>query len=166
MLDLITRGVRYLSLAMVATSFAGAVALILVGTEKMFRAIWNYSFRIRPAKVVKITQHSDVFIVRVLETLDAFLIALALLGFGYGILTLLVLKEAPSPSQVPKVLLVDSIGALKRSLVQVVIVVLAVYFVRILWLEQEDIDFTVWAIPGSILMIAAAMRLWRSEDDH
>lgn len=40
-----------------------------------------------------------------------------------------------------------------------ILVVLAVYFVRVLWLEQEELDFTLWAIPGSILLIAIAARV-------
>ncbi len=53
----------------------------------------------------------------------------------------------------------DSIAALKMSLMQVVIVVLTIYFVRVVWLELEELDFTLWAIPGSILLIAVSIRV-------
>ena len=159
MIDKITRGVRYSSLVMIFTSLVGAIALIYIGTEKMFRAIWDYFTGTMPPNAIKVAQLSDVFIVRALESLDAFLIAFALISFGYGILVLVFLSHRPKTDRVPEVLLPDSIGALKASLMQVVLVVLTIYFVRVAWLDIEELDFTLWAIPGAILLIAVSMRV-------
>ncbi len=159
MLDTITRGVRYASLVMILTSLVGAVALIYLGTEKMFRGLWNYFTGTMPPNAIEAAQLSDLFIVRALESLDAFLIAFALITFGYGILFLVFLSHRPETARVPEVLVPDSIGALKTSLMQVVLVVLTIYFVRVAWLEIEELDFTLWAIPGSILLIAVSMRV-------
>ena len=159
MLDTITRGVRYASLVMILASLVGAVALIYIGTEKMFRGLWNYFTGAMPPNAIEAAQLSDLFIVRALESLDAFLIAFALITFGYGILFLVFLSHRPETARVPEVLVPDSIGALKTSLMQVVLVVLTIYFVRVAWLEIEELDFTLWAIPGSILLIAVSMRV-------
>ena len=159
MLDTITRGVRYASLVMILASLVGAVALIYIGTEKMFRGLWNYFTGTMPPNAIEAAQLSDLFIVRALESLDAFLIAFALITFGYGILFLVFLSHRPETARVPEVLVPDSIGALKTSLMQVVLVVLTIYFVRVAWLEIEELDFTLWAIPGSILLIAVSMRV-------
>ena len=159
MIDTITRGVRYASLVMVFTSLVGALALIYIGTEKMFRGIWDYFTGTMPPNAIEVAQLSDVFIVRALESLDAFLIAFALISFGYGILVLVFLSHRPKTDRVPEVLLPDSIGALKASLMQVVLVVLTIYFVRVAWLDIEKLDFTLWAIPGAILLIAVSIRV-------
>ncbi len=159
MLDTITRGVRYASLVMVLTSLVGAVALIYIGTEKMFRGLWDYFTGTMPPNAIEVAQLSDVFIVRALESLDAFLIAFALITFGYGILFLVFLSHRPATGQVPEVLVPDSIATLKASLMHIVLVVLTIYFVRVAWLEVEELDFTLWAIPGSILLIAVSVRV-------
>ncbi len=159
MLDTITRGVRYASLVMILTSLVGAVALIYIGAEKMFRGLWDYFTGTMPPNAIEVATLSDVFIVRALESLDAFLIAFALITFGYGILFLVFLSHRPETARVPEVLVPDSIEALKASLMQIVLVVLTIYFVRVVWLEIEELDFTLWAIPGSILLIAVSMRV-------
>ncbi len=159
MLDTITRGVRYATLVMIFTSLVGAAAMIYIGTEKMFRGLWAYFTGTMPPNAIDVAQLSDLFIVRALESLDAFLIAFALFGFGYGILILVFLPDRPETARVPKVLVPDSVGALKVSLMQIVLVVLTIYFVRVAWLEIGDLDFTLWAIPGSILLIAASLRV-------
>ncbi len=157
MLDVVSRGMRYVSLVMVFTSFMGAIALIFIGAEKMFRGIWDYFTGAMPPNVIEAAGPSDVFIVRALESLDAFLIAFALFTFGFGILFLVFLSPRPETTRVPEALVPESIAALKTSLMQVVIVVLTVYFVRVAWLEIEEMDFSLWALPGSILLIAASM---------
>ncbi len=159
MLDIITRGTRYASLVMILTSFVGAIALIYIGAEKMFRGLWDYFTGSMPPNVIDVAKLSDVFIVRTLESLDAFLIAFALISFGYGILFLVFLSHRPKTARVPEVLVPDSIGALKASLMQVVLVVLTIYFVRVAWLDIEELDFTLWAIPGAILLIAVSIRV-------
>ncbi len=159
MLDAISRCTRYVSLVMVLTSFIGAIALIFIGAEKMFRGIWDYFTGAMPPNVVEAAGPSHVFIVRALESLDAFLIAFALFTFGYGILFLVFLSHRPETARVPEVFIPDSIAALKTSLMQVVIVVLTVYFIRVAWFEIEEMDFSLWALPGSILLIAASMWL-------
>ena len=157
MLDAVFRGTRYVSLVMVLTSFIGALALIFIGAEKMIRGIWDYFTGAMPSNVIEAAGPSDVFIVRALESLDAFLIAFALFTFGYGMLFLVFLSHRPETARVPKILVPESIAALKTSLMQVVIVVLTIYFVRVAWFEIEEIDFSLLALPGSILLIAASM---------
>ena len=160
MLEAVSRGTRYVSLVMVLTSFMGAIALIFIGAEKMFRGIWDYFTGAMPPNVIEAAGPSDVFIVRALESLDAFLIAFALLTFGYGILFLVFFSDRPETARrVPEVLVPESIAALKTSLMQVVIVVLTVYFVRVAWLDIEELDWTLWAIPGAILLIAVSIRV-------
>ena len=159
MLEIVTRVTRYASLVMILTSFVGAIALIYIGAEKMFLGLWDYFTGTMPPNVIDVAQLSDVFIVRALESLDAFLIAFALITFGYGMLFLVFLSHPPKKVPVPEVLVPDSIAALKMSLMKVVIVILTIYFVRVAWLELEELDFTLWAIPGSILLIAVSMRV-------
>lgn len=158
-MEAITRGTRFFVLLMVITSFIGAIALVFIGAEKMLRGIWDYVNGTVPINVIDVAGPSDIFIVRALESLDVFLIAFALFSFGYGMLFLVVLPPASDTSKVPNILIPDSIATLKSTLMQVVIVVLSVYFVRIAWLEIEELNFTLWALPGSILLIAASMWL-------
>ena len=159
MIDIITRAVRYVSLVMIFTSLVGAVALIYIGTEKMFRGIWDYFTGTMPPNAIEEATLSDVFIIRTLESLDAFLIAFALTSFGYGIFFLVFLTHRPKTARVPEVLIPDSIRELKASLMQIILVILTIYFVRITWLNIDELDFTLWAIPGAILLIALSIRV-------
>ena len=109
MLDVITRGVRYASLVMIVTSLVGAAALIYVGTKKMFQGLWDYFTGTMPPNAIEAAELSDVIIVRTLESLDAFLIAFALISFGYGILILVFLSRRADTSRVPDVLVPDSL---------------------------------------------------------
>ena len=42
---------------------------------------------------------------------------------------------------------------------QIILVILTIYFVRITWLNIKELDFTLWAIPGAILLIAVSIRV-------
>ena len=144
---------------MIFTSLVGAVALIYIGTEKMFKGIWDYFTGTMPPNAIEEATLSDVFIIRTLESLDAFLIAFALTSFGYGIFFLVFLTHRPKTARVPEVLVPDSIKELKASLMQIILVILTIYFVRITWLNIKELDFTLWAIPGAILLIAVSIRV-------
>lgn len=47
-----------------------------------------------------------------------------------------------SRDEIPHALIPEGISALKISLMQVVIFVLTVYYVRVAWLELEELDST------------------------
>lgn len=166
MLDVLTRVKRYVSFVMVFTSFIGAIALTYVGAEKMVLGILDYLTGSMPANVIEAVGPSDVFIVRALEALDAFLIAFALFTFGFGILFLVVKPSQSEDLQVPEVLVPESIAAFKGTLMQVVIVVLTIYFVRVAWLEIEDLNLSLLALPGSIFLIAASTWLSNTGSKH
>jgi uncharacterized membrane protein YqhA len=96
----------------------------------------------------------------VVESVDAFLISLAMVIFGVGVYKLFVGKlDLPSG-----VLRVESLEHLKKMLMEVILVVLAVLFLRGLLLF-EDLPWRLLIVPIAAGLFALAIRLvgWSAE---
>ena len=98
-------------------------------------------------------------ILRLLEALDNFLIGLAFLYFAYGIYALFIdFKE--EELELPPWLRVKDIAVLKKSLLEVLLVLLSVVFIK-RTLEVASISEIQWkilVIPLSIVAIALSTR--------
>ncbi len=101
--------------------------------------------------------------IAVVESVDAFLIALAMLIFALGVFNLFI-GELKLPGEW---LRVKSIERLKQVLMEVILVVLAVLFLRGLFLF-EDLPWRLLVIPVAVALLALAVRLvgWRSESEN
>ncbi len=97
--------------------------------------------------------------------MDAFLIALVLLIFSFGVYKLFI-AEIKTPKNLPGApwAQITSIEGLKKVLVEVILVILVVLFLwEVVYLEA-DASWNVLVLPLSIVLIAAALKLvdWRS----
>jgi len=97
---------------------------------------------------------------RLLEALDDFLIGLAFLYFAYGIYALFInFKE--EDLEVPQWLRVKNITVLKKSLLELLLVLLSVVFVKrtLEVVAPSEIQWQILVIPLSIVAIALSTRL-------
>ena len=110
----------------------------------------------------------DASVVHLIGALDRFLIAVVLLYFGYGLYGLFVRPDrSPRELGLPDWLHVDSIGELKQTLAEVIIVILFVLFLReaLETFHADGLSLSLNVIveflllPVSILLLAAALRL-------
>jgi uncharacterized membrane protein YqhA len=101
----------------------------------------------------------DTATILIISSLDAFLIAVALLYFGYGIYALVIDPEEPAKSKAPSWLVPKGIKDLKETLAHVIIIILFVLFVDQLWMHLYDMTWEILVIPTSIALLALAVKL-------
>ncbi len=160
---------RYLSLIAAVFSLLGSALMFLGGAGKSIKAVriffLNETLTTDPPPPAYLDS-SDQALVAVLQSMDAFLIALVLLIFSFGVYKLFI-AEVKTPKNLPGApwAQITSIEGLKKVLVEVILVILAVLFLwEVVYLEAEA-SWTVLVLPLSIVLIAAALKLvdWRSD---
>jgi uncharacterized membrane protein YqhA len=143
-------GLRAIMLIGSAGAMVGALLMFLQGARYLYHA-WHDFFT--GAQVV----------VPVLEAVDAFLFGIVLVIFAYGIAIgfVFTLPEGYGGT-LPNWMKVGGVGQLKATLAEVVIVVLIVIFARVVVGTVDSGKIFEWpmlVLPGSILLIAAALRI-------
>ena len=142
--------------------------MFLAGAEKSIKAIRIFflgeTLSADPPPPAHLDS-GDQALVAVLQSMDAFLIALVLLIFSFGVYKLFI-AEIKTPKNLPGApwAQITSIEGLKKVLVEVILVILAVLFLwEVVYLEAEA-SWSVLVLPISIVLLAAALKLvdWRS----
>lgn len=151
---------RSVSLIAVIALFAGAILMFLAGLLRTAGAFWLFFSGFR----VQLPEHlseSSLASVALIQAVDAFLFALVLLIFSYGIYILFVKTFTDEElQQLPRWMQIESIGELKTTLIQVIIVILAVNVLEhVILVGPEALKWETLIIPGAILCLAAALRL-------
>ena len=85
--------------------------------------------------------------------------------FGGGVYNLFVNAVDSTRHLSHKLFRVDSIAALKRILAELVIVILLVKFLEGALNNESGLQWELLIIPGGVLMLAAAVRILRLEND-
>jgi uncharacterized membrane protein YqhA len=158
---------RFGALLAVFVSFVSAFLMLIVGTLKVGKAIWYYF--LGQSNVIRIgdDQHvmthlsqEDGVTARIIESLDTFLIAAVLIYFGYGMYALFCAqKDDPLLKKIPAAIVPASLGEMKQTLGQIIMVVLLVLFTRQVWLELNALRWEHLILPGAILLVGAGLRL-------
>ncbi|SDD45554.1 YqhA family protein [Ruegeria marina] len=154
---------RYLTVTAVFGSLAGSVLMFFLGVYNIYLAfLGGFHFPFEEGE-----SFGAQAVIRVIEALDRFLIAIVLLYFAYGVYTLFIHPEKPdSDLALPEWLKVRQIGQLKQVVAEVIIVILMVLFLRLSLqvfhkqttiLEPKQIA-TLMVLPVSVLFLALALR--------
>lgn len=157
---------RYISLLAVISCFAGSVLMFVSGTISVINAYLIYflgrSITILPGHV----EENVVASVILIQSVDTFLFALVLLIFAYGIYTLCFGEDQVTFGKLPDWLRVRSISQLKTTLVQVIIVILAVNVLEeVVVVGTHALKWELLIIPASMVGLALALRLMHTEED-
>jgi uncharacterized membrane protein YqhA len=151
---------RYVSLIAVVSLFAGAVLMFIAGLWRTLGAfaIFFSSFSIRLPEHLS---ESSLASVALIQAVDAFLFALVLLIFSYGIYILFVQTFSTEELQtLPHWMQIKSISELKTTLIQVIIVILSVNVLEhVIIVGPSALVWETLIIPGAILCLAASLRL-------
>lgn len=144
---------RFSSVLAILSSLVSAIFMFGLGTVDTFKVF----LRVATGNEVSSGQveSSVIAIVDLLEALDDFLVALALLYFAWGIYSLFIGSKDDS-SNYPSWLRVNSITNLKKTLLEILVVLLSVVFIKGI-LESETIKTLTWnilVIPISIIAIS------------
>ncbi len=117
----------------VAGSLAGAVLMFGLGLTNIYEAyaVWIPSLGIHTGEDTVVVPRSAFSMIRVIEALDRFLIAIVLLYFGFGVYSLFIRPQVvDEETEVPSLLHVEQVGELKQVVAEVIIVILFVLFLR------------------------------------
>ena len=154
---------RFFAIFAVFGSMAGAVLMFVLGLFNVFEAFREV--------FVPGAEEDAPFgtgaVIRVIEGLDRFLIAIVLIYFSYGVYSLFIHpEESEEELALPVWLRVRQIGQLKQVVAEVIIVILFVLFLRIaLQSFQDPATMLDWlqiakflVLPFSIVLLALALR--------
>jgi uncharacterized membrane protein YqhA len=163
---------RWFSIVTVFSSLVGALLMFVIGAANTVEAVLRY-FEINGQDMLLnnfFTPTSPDAAPRpaanllLLESLDNGLTGLTFLYFAYGIYALF-LTNSMAVGTAPRWLKVENIGSLKKTLLEVVAVLLAIMFVRTL-AEKMILDgqspgpgWEMLIMPAGILAIAISSRL-------
>ncbi len=160
----IVERVRYLAVVSVVFSLLGAALMTVIGAARTIKSFQIY-FLGAPVHhtptAAPLLDTSDYTMIAVVESVDAFLIGIALMIFAMGVHSLFI-REVHLPGNW---LRINSIGRLKQVIMEVVMVVLTVLFLRALFLRQ-DLGWQLLVVPVSVALFAVAIKLvdWRSPE--
>lgn len=150
---------RYVSAIAVVCSFAGSALMFVIGGLKVFKAAQYFVTGRQPSWVPEHSLPGDTATILILASLDSFLIALALLYFGYGTYALVIDPEGSVRGKAPKWLVPKGIKDLKETLAQVIVIVLFVLYLDQIWTHQYEMTWELLVLPASIALLALALKL-------
>lgn len=156
---------RFISVIAVLSSLAGTLLMLLIGaknTMSAFSMVW------KDVTLPTETNSTEEATLLLLESLDNFLIGLAFLYFAYGIYSLFIDLGHHIKSETPEWLKVEDISQLKKKLLEVLIVLLNVIFVKrtLETVTLGNIEWQILVIPLSVLAIAASIALLSKAEDR
>ncbi len=159
---------RWFSIVTVLSSLVGALLMFLIGAANTAEAVLRY-FGVEgdTAATTATTSPRPAANLLLLESLDNGLTGLTFLYFAYGIYALF-LTTSETMNAAPRWLKVENIAALKKTLLEVVAVLLAVMFVRVLAEKMLTVgpSWEMLIMPAGIIAIAISSRLMFSDPNR
>ncbi len=150
---------RYVSVLAVISSFIASFVVFAVGLKKVMVSIWQYLAGIQMKAELVHLKPEDILIGDIIESLDAMLVGLVLLYFGYGIYALVFLEEGEAARKgAPSWIVPKSIGQMKETLAHVIIVILFVLFTRLVWEHLNNLQWEMLILPIAIALLAVGLK--------
>ncbi len=155
---------RYMNLIAVLSLLVGMGVTLLLGAFHIYEALHSIFAPADP------DTHVNVTVVFVLEALDSFILSFILLYFAYSVYFLFLAAEEgqtdTTRNAVPTWLRVQSLAEMKKTLLQVIVVALSLFWLRIVMIHTDEaFQWTDLVLPASILSIAGAIRMMDLNND-
>ncbi|WP_428354311.1 YqhA family protein [Methyloprofundus sp.] len=155
---------RYISLIAIVFSFVGSGFMFFMGASKTIKAINVYLTGQIETGVHQHLSSSSLAIINLIESLDAFLFALVLLIFSYGIFQIFILRRPIGSSEHQlEWLNIHNISQLKMMLIEVIIVILFVFFLKYTLLHFAEASWEMLVLPISILLLSISLYILKKE---
>ncbi len=153
---------RKVSIIAVIASGLGSFLMFLIGAVKVFRAYESYlpGESVSGAAAMTGANLSIAFLV---QAVDAFLIALVLMIFGFGVFNLFVRSMPAEAQSSSKLFQIQSITELKKILAEMIVIILMVKFHENALVTMKGFSWEALVLPGAILLLAAAVRVLKLE---
>lgn len=152
--------IRYMTILAVIAALLGAALLLVIGTASVVEAFALF-LGFKDPHIIG-NQNKEA-VVAVIESLDNFLLAFVLIYFSYSIYFLFVhddpSEEAREKIDMPSWLQVEDLGHMKKVLLEVILVLISVFFLKLVITSQEHLDWSVLILPITIVAIAISLKL-------
>ena len=150
---------RYVSLVAVVCSSLGSVVMFGAGALKTGKALGVFFTDWRPEGEYQGVSDITLATKYVVQSLDAFLVALVLMIFSSGIFFLVVRKGDTDSLSTTSWLRVKSIGHLKNILAEVIVIILFVQFLELILLQLDRLAWEMLVLPVGIALLAVSLKL-------
>jgi uncharacterized membrane protein YqhA len=152
--------IRYMTVLAVIAALLGAALLLLIGSFAVIEAF--ALFLGLEAPHVAGNEGTEA-VVAVIESLDNFLLAFVLVYFAYSVYFLFIHHESQAEErdeiEMPAWLRVEDLGHMKKVLLEVILVLIAVFFLKLVFTQQQELAWTVLILPITIVAIAVSLKL-------
>ncbi len=162
MIEAIFTHFRKLSVVAVISSAFGSLLMFIIGAVKVVRAYDAY-FLMEIAAATTLKIKAGLAIAYLVQAIDAFLIALVLMIFGYGVFILFAAGEEARERGAAAGFRIRSISELKKILADMIVIILMVKFLESALTNEGFFDWPALILPASILLLAAAVRVLKME---
>lgn len=162
MIERIFSGFRKVSIISVIASVFGSLLMFIIGAVKVGRAYHAYFLEPLDAGAA-LSLKAGLAIAYVVQAIDAFLIALILMIFGYGIFILFVADEQAKERGKAVGFKIGSISELKKILADMIVIILMVKFLEYALVNTAGFDWQALVLPAATLLLAAAVRVLKLE---
>ncbi len=151
---------RYTILVAIVAALIGELLMMYIGAVKVFEALKLYVFKEDISDYPKHVIHADIATALLIQSLDAFLIAVILMYFAFSLFHLFLSKDSEASAKLfPGRIAPKTIGDLKQTLAEVIILVLFILFLQEIWIEMNDLEWPVLVLPLSIALLALSLKL-------
>jgi len=151
---------KYTIMVAVISALIGELLMLYIGAVKVYDAAKIYLLKEDISDMPEHIFHSDIATAYLIQSLDAFLIAVVLMYFAFSLFHLFLSKDLEISSKLfPGNNAPKSIGELKQTLAEVIIVILFILFLQEIWVELNNLRWELLVAPVSIALLALSLRL-------
>jgi len=152
--------IRLMIVLAILASLLGTALLLIIGTSHVIEAFLIFFGLTAPH--IEGNESSEA-VVAVIESLDSFLLAFVLIYFAYSTYFLFITNEQGLAQRkhvsMPDWMQVNSLGQMKRVLLEVIMVLIGVFFLKLVFTAQEDLGWTVIILPITMVAVAVSLKL-------
>lgn len=151
---------KYTILVSIIASLLGQLLVMYIGAVKVYEAIKLYLLKEDISDYPEHVAHADIATALLIQSLDAFLVAVVLMYFAFSLFHLYLSENTEASAKLfPGNMAPKSIGDLKQTLAEVIIVILFILFLQEIWIEVNELEWQILVVPASIALLAASLRL-------
>lgn len=151
---------KFTMMVAVIGALVGQLLMLAIGVVKVYQAVAAYLFQEDLSAYPEHIQHSDIATALLIQSLDAFIIAVVLMYFALSLYHLFLSRNAETSAKLfPGNIAPSNIGELKQTLAEVIILILFILFLQEIWLELNNLHWELLVAPISIALLALSLKL-------
>jgi len=151
---------KYTILVAIFSALVGQLLILYIGISKVYVALKIYLLKEDISDMPEHIYHSDIATAYLIQSLDAFLIAVVLMYFAFSLYHLFLSKDIEASAKLfPGNHAPKNIGELKQVLTEVIIVILFILFLQEIWIELNNPQWQLLVVPVSIALLALSLKL-------